>query len=729
MSLLKNLPLIYKMLLAPILGAVFFLLFVALIIAVAEKNQANMQGLGTTVFPTLQIATEDVALLEQITEGLNNAVAAGEKDQVGSVEETAKKLRANLGKLLQLNTDRAGEVDRLGHEFDAYYKRAAALSLTMISGKQPAADEVQGMTQSLQTFKTDVEGFRARSQNGFDQTLVDMRATSRQAMIFGVGIGGFVFLIGLPLWVWFISKRLVVGPIQYAASVAEAIARGDLSSSIDVERRDEAGQLLLAMRTMQEALSAFVTAQKTLAQRHEQGDMDCTIEATTFAGVYAEMALGTNSAVQGYVSSIRSVIEVLDSYAEGDFAPDAMRMPGKRAALHQSLDGIKAHFSGISAEVMSLVESAARGDFSARGETDRYKHDFKRMVDALNRLMSVSEEGLNEVVRMLGALAAGDLTQSIATQYEGTFGRLSGDANATVAKLQAMVRSITEAAQAIRVAADEIASGNDDLSQRASDQAARLEQTSKSMEQLTATVRENAQNAGEAAQLASLATEVARKGGQSVGAVIETMQAIDAAAKKIADIIGVIDGIAFQTNILALNAAVEAARAGEQGRGFAVVASEVRSLAQRSATAAQEIKQLIANSVMQVGVGTERVDAAGATMNEIVRSVEKVKLMIDGISQASASQSAGLESINVAMGQMDSDTQQNAALVEEAAAAATSLTQQGAVLSQAIGVFRLADDASSGGMRRLGHSPVRRLPVRDAARAETFGDTHAAQAV
>jgi len=259
--------------------------------------------------------------------------------------------------------------------------------------------------------------------------------------------------------------------------------------------------------------------------------------------------------------------------------------------------------------------------------------------------------------------------------------------------LHHVVSEVQMGTHTIATASSQIASGNQDLSNRTEEQASSLEETASSMEELTSTVRQNAENARQANQLAQAASEVAEKGGNIVGQVVDTMGSIDASAKKIVDIIGVIDGIAFQTNILALNAAVEAARAGEQGRGFAVVASEVRNLAQRSANAAKEIKELIGNSVEQVDIGSKLVQQAGNTMGEVVSSVRRVTDIMGEITSASSEQTIGIEQVNTAITQMDHVTQQNAALVEEAAAAAASMQEQAAKLAEVASQFKLGDEA------------------------------------
>ncbi|MBP6365917.1 MAG: MCP four helix bundle domain-containing protein [Nitrosomonas sp.] len=297
---------------------------------------------------------------------------------------------------------------------------------------------------------------------------------------------------------------------------------------------------------------------------------------------------------------------------------------------------------------------------------------------------------LTEAITIANAVASGDLTSRIEVNSTNETGRLLQALKTMNDNLVDLVGKVRMSTDSIATASSEIASGNSDLSQRTEEQASSLEETASSMEELTSTVKQNADNARQANQLASGASEIAVKGGTVVGQVVQTMSSINESSKKIVDIISVIDGIAFQTNILALNAAVEAARAGEQGRGFAVVATEVRTLAQRSAAAAKEIKELINDSVRKVEDGTRLVDEAGATMDEIVSAVKRVTDIMSEISAASDEQSSGIEQVNQAVTQMDEVTQQNAALVEEAAAAAESMQEQAQSLTQAVTLFKLS---------------------------------------
>jgi methyl-accepting chemotaxis protein len=492
----------------------------------------------------------------------------------------------------------------------------------------------------------------------------------------------------------FLLTRSIVRPMRVATDVAKALAEGNLDVTIPAATgKDEAAELLTSMAATAATLKSFAAAQAEMSKQHDAGWIDEIMPAERFHGAYATMATSLNTLVQSHIKVKMRIVEVVKRYADGDLSLDMDRLPGKKAQITDAIDAVKASLQSVNSEIKKLVSAAVDGDFTVRGDTERFHHDFRDMVDGLNRLMDVSSVGLAEVVRVLSALARGDLTETITNTYHGTFGQLKDDSNTTVAQLTTMVRQLKDATDAITTASREIAAGNQDLSQRTEEQASSLEETASSMEELTSTVKQNADNAKQANQLAAAASAVAVQGGEVVGQVVGTMNSITESSKKIVDIISVIDGIAFQTNILALNAAVEAARAGEQGRGFAVVAAEVRNLAQRSAAAAKEIKTLINDSVDKVESGSTLVATAGKTMADIVASVQRVTDIMSEITAASQEQSAGIEQVSQAVMQMDKVTQQNAALVEQAAAAAESMQEQAQTLDHTVAQFKL--DASS----------------------------------
>ncbi len=519
-------------------------------------------------------------------------------------------------------------------------------------------------------------------------------------------------------------NELVASHIAVKMKIVDVVTRyaeGDFS--VDMDRLpgkkaqittaiDRAKASFKAVTDDKAAAAHFLSALEVMSKQHGLGWIDDRIPADQMRGAYATAAELVNDLVASHIAVKMKIVEVVSKYARGDFSLDMDRLPGKKALITEAIDHVKASFVAISAEVVSLVASAGRGDFSARGDASKFEHDFKAMIEGLNTLMATSDVGLGEVVRVLSALAKGDLTESIHGEYFGTFGQLKEDSNLTVESLTHTITQIIEAVNAVTTSAREIAVGNSDLSQRTEEQASSLEETASSMEELTSTVKQNAENAKQANQLAIGASAIAVKGGDVVSDVVKTMASITESSKKIEDIISVIDGIAFQTNILALNAAVEAARAGEQGRGFAVVAGEVRSLAQRSAGAAKEIKALIVDSVERANAGSKLADHAGETMDEIVSAVKRVTDIMAEISAASIEQGAGIGQVNTAISQMDKVTQQNAALVEEVAAAAGSLQDLAETLVSSTRAFTLKNSprtsaAGSAKTAARGASPSR----------------------
>ncbi|MCS3744792.1 methyl-accepting chemotaxis protein-1 (serine sensor receptor) [Xanthomonas arboricola] len=501
-------------------------------------------------------------------------------------------------------------------------------------------------------------------------------------------VAGTVLVILLSAALGLLITRSLTQPLGRATRAAEAIAGGKLDNDVDTSFNDETGRLLKAMSKMQLQLRNLLAAQTDMARRHDEGQISFRIDAAAFPGDYGRMAHDTNTLVGSHIAVKMRLAQIMGRYAIGDLSEDMEKLPGEKAVLSDTMAQVKVNLGEMNTQIKQLAQAAANGDFSARGEAERFQYDFRLMVESLNNLMSTADGNLQALSGLLQSIAAGDLTARMSGEFRGVFAQMRDDANATATQLAEIVTGIKQSAVSIKGAASEIAAGNQDLSQRTEQQAANLEETAASMEELTSTVKQNAEGARQANQLAIGAASVAVQGGEVVGKVVETMSGIEASSKKIADIISVIDGIAFQTNILALNAAVEAARAGEQGRGFAVVASEVRTLAQRSSGAAKEIKGLIDDSVQRVAEGSALVHTAGKTMGEVVASVQRVTDIMGEISAASQEQSAGIEQVNQTVTQMDETTQQNAALVEEATAAARALEEQATQLTDAVAVFK-----------------------------------------
>ncbi len=439
----------------------------------------------------------------------------------------------------------------------------------------------------------------------------------------------------------------ITGPFNMVGEYLQSIAEGVLPDRINDEYKGDYEAYKKSMNRTTNILKGFVDSLQYVTNEQTKGDVDALIDDSRFRGFYQAMAQGVNNMVTGNIHDNDKAMACVQAFGEGNFDAVLERFPGKKASVNDIIEQVRNNLKALIADTSMLSEAALDGNIQTRADASKHHGDFRKIVEGIN---------------------------------------------ATLETIVTPIITVKSAVDSISTAAKEISAGNADLSHRTEQQAASLEETASSMEELASTVKQNADNAKQANQMALTASDVAAKGGSVVQQVVNTMTAINDSARKIVDIISVIDGIALQTNILALNAAVEAARAGEQGRGFAVVASEVRNLAQRSAAAAKEIKGLIGDSVEKVEDGSKLVGEAGKTMDEIVVSVKRVADIMSEIAAASAEQSSGIDQVNQAVTQMDEVTQQNAALVEQAAAAAESLEEQAETLSETVANFRLDSD-------------------------------------
>ncbi|WP_051534512.1 methyl-accepting chemotaxis protein [Deefgea rivuli] len=544
-------------------------------------------------------------------------------------------------------------------------------------------DETGRLMQSMQSMQTAIQRF-VQAQNEMAQ---QHRAGWTAHRIDANAFSGTFSQMAVE------SNQLVASHIHITEQTVAVIAQyAQGNFDVDMLRLNgDQAQITQAVDQVKNALVAISSDIKMLAEAGAHGNFSVRGDAGRYQFKFKAMIEDLNLLISTCDIGFNDILRVANALSVGDLSQTIQKdYPGLFGKAKDGVNHTVFALSSIVAEIENIVAAAAEhGDFSPRLDT-RDKQGFSaRLTTLLNRLSDVTETGLRDVMRVANALAQGDLTQTIQQDYRGLFGETKEGINATVHKLQQLVGEIQASGTTITLASQEIAQGNADLSRRTEAQAANLEETAASSEELASTVKQNAENAIEASNLASNAELIAKKGSGLVQEVVTSMASINVASRKIVDIISVIDGIAFQTNILALNAAVEAARAGEQGRGFAVVASEVRNLAQRSAVAAKEIKNLIGDSVSEVERGSQIVNTAGSTMNEIETSIQRVTHIMAEIAAASKEQSAGIGQVNQAVSNMDEVTQQNAALVEEAAAAAESLREQASQLSELVGVFKL----------------------------------------
>jgi methyl-accepting chemotaxis protein len=586
-----------------------------------------------------------------------------EKDFLARKDEKyVKKLTASRDSFLQTlegsdipSEERTKIVEEIGQYHTSF--------LAVVAGTEKArlgTDEFRATIHALDPLleKLEVVGDRLLERN---QVVAEEQrsAVTRDFLILLAGVG---IAVSLLLW---LGARSIVRAIGTAVRNANEVAEGNLSNEIRVSSRDEIGQLLLALRRMQ-------------AKLHERREAD-------------------QARAQADENAGKEVAAIVDATLQGDLS-QRIEVAGKQGFILQLAEGINAmqedlrrraeNDAVIGREVAEIIEAARNGDMAQRIDMQGKDGFFRILAEGINQLLTVVSATFEDVARVMDALSQGDLTRQIDKQYNGVFGRVKDDVNATIQRLQEIVGQIHESTGVISNTVSEIVSGNNNLSERTEQQASSLEETASSMEELTSTVRNNADNAQQANRMASETRVLAEKSGAVVKEAVHAMEAIKGSSSKIAEIIGVIDEIAFQTNLLALNASVEAARAGEQGRGFAVVATEVRNLAQRSATAAKAIKELIQDSVSKVQMGSKRVVESGATLEAIVGSVKKVGDLIAEIAASSAEQSSGIDQVNQAVMQMDHMTQQNAALAEQASAASVSMREQAQEMGKQIGFFK-----------------------------------------
>jgi len=534
------------------------------------------------------------------------------------------------------------------------------------------------------------------------------------------------------LGIVYLFARAINRPLTQAVNVANAIAAGNLHNVITHERQDETGQLLIAFDSMQIQLRERIAREKAITEdalrinraldcvttgviildtqyqviyindvaqrlfkaderniRQELPKFDASNLVGSSIDVFYHNPAQQRQLLDQLVQSLRTTLKIGSLTIDPIFTP-VINEQGMRVGTAVEFNN-RTQEIATEQEINTVTVAAAQGIFNQRIELDNKAGFFRTVSESINLTLDFNQRMIEEIMRVVGAMATGDLTQTIEKDYAGSLDRLKQDVNSTVKRLTEVMQNIQQTAQSVSQGADEISQGNVYLSQRTEEQAASLEETAASMEEMTATVQQNADNSRQAAQLATTAKQRAEQGSQVVGSAILAMNEINSSSRKIADIISVIDEIAFQTNLLALNAAVEAARAGEQGRGFAVVASEVRNLAQRSAAAAKEIKELIKDSSDKVAEGARLTNQSGETLDEIMNAVKKVSDIVAEIAAASQEQSSGIKQVNKVVAQLDEVTQQNAALVEESTSASDSMRNQAQNLKQQISFFKLPE--------------------------------------
>ncbi len=690
------------------------------------------------------------ASISQDPESIQDAKRAAEDFKLGINHLRQSLEEENTAALTPLNTPittlnnalspaaKLKELTALETGFDWYYNEGQRMTTVY------ATEGIEAGNLAMKDFNKLAKNLRSQLNRIKNQAVNDAKnnahaineATQKATRIMlAVSSTGIILGLGIAVYLTrYLAITLGTDP-RVATAIAMKIADGNLTQDILVNKKDTSS-MLYSIEHMQQQLRVRVTEQRIAFEENTRLKMALdSISVNVMVADVERNIIYMNPAVLNMLqlaeADIRLAIAHFDSTKLlGTNIDQFHKNPDYQKELLAQLCGThisEIHISGrtfrlvsnaiiydqgqklgtvvewldrtaeviVEQDVTHAVNAAVLGDFSQQ-IAEQGKQGFSLLLtQSINKLLATNATSLADLARVLDALSTGDLTQSISQDYAGTYGQLKDSANATVINLRNLIGEIKESTDNINTAAQEIAAGNNDLSHRTEQQAASLEQTAASMEQLTSTVQNNTANAKQANRLAVDASDIASKGVAVVGHVVRTMDEINGSSRRISDIISVIDDIAFQTNILALNAAVEAARAGDQGRGFAVVAVEVRNLAQRAATAAGEIKKLIGDSVEKVEDGSKLVAQAGQTMADIVNSIRGVTTIMSEISAASIEQTSGIEQVNQAIGQMDDVTQQNAALVEQAAASAEALKKQAQNMAVTVNGFKIGDQPDS----------------------------------
>ncbi len=647
-----------------------------------SESEKNLQQVKQMDLPnallTAQMAFDTVQVQQFLTDVSATHDPAGYEDAELARIDFKKGIEQYKNNFVG-NTEKLKSIDDLDAKFDVFYEMGKHMAKAYVDEGIDAGNVIMENFDVQSTeLATQMMALKDGDANNITTNIDTIYRKTRQNGDIMMVMSLLIVVLSIFACVTIIRQLIaqIGGEPAHVANLVKQISMGNLSAKVELLPNDKSS-LLYSITQMRDTLNNAIISVNVVMREVAQGDLKSRVTGE-FKGDFNQIKTGMNASLEVIGDTLYDIMRVSDDFANGDLTRRITK--NYSGVFEQTKNSVNRNIDEISKlmnEIDDIVyRGATCGDFSASMQLEDKVGYGRRIAELINQLFGTTEKSLNDVLRVTKALSKGDLTQQILGDYVGAFAEVKVGVNSTVENLQNLIGEIQDTSEIIASASREISQGNSNLSQRTEEQASSLQQTSASMNQLSVAVQKNTQNAEHANELAVGASTTAKKGVEVVNNVVKTMETINESSRKIVDIISVIDGIAFQTNILALNAAVEAARAGDQGKGFAVVATEVRSLAQRAASAAGEIKRLIGDSVENIVDGSKQAAQAGKTMEDIVTAIKNVTFIMSEIAEASIQQNMGINQVHQAVTQMDSVTQQNAALVEEAAAAAESLSQQ-----------------------------------------------------
>lgn len=688
--MLKNLSFAHKIALISLLATLAFALIYAVSWRTSKQNSELLETIENGYYSSLKLSRDlykDLGVLQQT---FQDAAAMGDKDLLADAKKIAAEMKSKISAGRNNPVVDVAEIDKFSSGFSGYFNFVLLTTESLIdeTGGNTIYDDVREGAVRWTALQESLDKWIKRDQQAVTTDFamaqrLQEKASRNMALVIVVSIG---LMIALSILIIRTTSRSV----SMAVMGMGAIAKGDLSQRLTAISGDEMGVMVTRVGEVSDTIGNLAGEVSELIEAVRAGRLSVRGDSGKFQGAYAELIGNVNELIDAFVEPIEVTANYVERIAAGDIPPlITATYHGEFNQIKENVNALVTALDQLTGQIGDITSAAQSGDMKKRGSTEGYSGVWQEVVVGINDTLDAVTDPIREVSRVMSAMAEGDLTVTIDSTFEGDFAQLMNDTGSTLSKLTDVIGKIQDSSDLVSSAANELSVGNQSLSKRTESQVSSLQRTAETMDMMTTTVRQNAENATQANSMAAQARGKAENGGEVVASAVHAMKEIDGSSKRISEIIGVIDEIAFQTNLLALNASVEAARAGEQGRGFAVVASEVRNLAGRSAVAAKEINELIQDSGQKVAEGSRLVDESGRTLEEIVEAIKNVSVVVGEIAEASQSQAAGIDEVSNAVRNMDQMNQENAALVEEATASSASMGDEAHNLTEMMSFFKV----------------------------------------